>query len=145
MTSHPSLHESLYLSTESPPPSFLVKHRMLLLAVLGVVLYVGCIGLIDLWYPDEPDIAEVAQAMFVSFFIGAGLLVYASSVGDRIRWWPRVAAFVLLGLALLTKGPLGLLLPGLVLTLWHGSRREWRPLLELAPLSLISLAIYLLW
>jgi 4-amino-4-deoxy-L-arabinose transferase-like glycosyltransferase len=239
MTSHRSLHESLYLSTESPPPSFLVKHRMLLLAVLGVVLYVGCIGLIDLWYPDEPDIAEVAQAMFVSgdwiaprrmgviwvdypplvywagsisstllggmnqftlrlpsalaavglvlltcavgsrwydaktglwagfllltfsqfvlqgvgyrtdmlfsFFIGAGLLVYASSVGDRIRWWPRVAAFVLLGLALLTKGPLGLLLPGLVLTLWHGSRREWRPLLELAPLSLISLAIYLLW
>jgi hypothetical protein len=212
---------------------------MVLLAVLGVVLYVGCIGLFDLWYPDEPDIAEVAQAMFVngdwiaprrmgviwvdyppliywagslsstvlggmnpftlrlpsalaaiglvlltcavgsrwydgktglwagfllltfsqfvlqavgyrtdmlfSFFIGAGLLLYASGVGDRMRWWPRVAGFALLGLALLTKGPLGLLLPGLVLTLWHGARREWRPLLELAPLSLISLAIYIPW
>ena len=212
---------------------------MVLLALLGVVLYVGCIGLFDLWYPDEPDIAEVARAMFVSgdwiaprrngviwvdyppliywagslssavlgvmnpftlrlpsalaaiglvlltcavgsrwydektglwagfllltfsqfvlqavayrtdmlfsFFIGAGLLVYASGVGDRMLWWPRVVGFALLGLALLTKGPLGLLLPGLVLTLWHGARREWRPLLELAPLSLISLAIYLPW
>jgi hypothetical protein len=34
-----------------------------------------------------------------------------------------------------------LLLPGLVLILWHGARREWRALLQLAPLSLISLAI----
>ena len=239
MTSDRSLHESLYLSSESPPPSFLVEHRMLVLAVLSVLLYVGCINLFDLWYPDEPDIAEVAQAMFVSgdwiaprrmgviwvdypplvywagslssallggmnqftlrlpsalaavglvlltcavgsrwydektglwagfllltfsqfvleavgyrtdmlfsFFIGAGLLVYASGVGDRIRWWPRVAGFALLGLAMLTKGPLGLLLPGLVLTLCHGARREWRALLQLAPLSLISLAIYIPW
>jgi 4-amino-4-deoxy-L-arabinose transferase-like glycosyltransferase len=212
---------------------------MFLLAALGVLLYVGCIDLFDLWYPDEPDIAEVAQAMFVSgdwiaprrmgviwvdypplvywagslssallggmneftlrlpsalaaiglvlltcavgsrwydgktglwagfllltfsqfvlgavgyrtdmlfsFFIGAGLLIYASGVDDRMRWWPRVAGFALLGLAMLTKGPLGLLLPGLVLTLWHGTRREWRALLQLAPLSLISLAIYIPW
>ena len=239
MTGDGSLNESLYPSSESPPPGFLVEHRMLLLAVLGIVLYVGCIGLFDLWYPDEPDIAEVAQAMFVSgdwivprrmgviwvdyppliywagsisstvlggmnqfslrlpsalaavglvlltcavgsrwydgktglwagfllltfsqfalqamgyrtdmlfsFFIGAGLLVYASGVGEGRRWWPRVAGFALLGLALLTKGPLGLLLPGLVLALWHGARREWRPLLALAPLSLISLAIYIPW
>ncbi len=66
MTSDGSLNENLYSSSESAPPSFLVEHRMLLLAVLGIVLYVGCIGLFDLWYPDEPDIAEVAQAMFVS-------------------------------------------------------------------------------
>ncbi len=220
-------------------PSFLIQYRLLLLGLLGAALYVGCIGLFDLWYPDEPNIAEVAQAMFVSgdwiaprrmgviwvdyppliywagsisstvlggmnqftlrlpsalaaiclvlvtcavgsrwydgktglwagfllltfsqfalqavgyrtdmlfsFFIGTGLLVYAGGVGDGIRWWPRAAGFALLGLALLTKGPLGLLLPGLVLTLWHGARREWRPLLELAPLSLISLAIYVPW
>jgi 4-amino-4-deoxy-L-arabinose transferase-like glycosyltransferase len=239
MTGDRSLRDSFYHSSESPPPSFLVEQRMFLLAALGLVLYVGCIGLFDLWYPDEPDIAEVAQAMFVSgdwiaprrmgviwvdypplvywagslssallggmnqftlrlpsalaaiglvlltcavasrwydgktglwagfllltfsqfvleavgyrtdmlfsFFIGAGLLVYASGVGDRMRWWPRVAGFALLGLAMLTKGPLGLLLPGLVLTLWHGARREWRALLQLAPLSLISLAIYIPW
>ena len=239
MHSDESLNKYIYPLTAAPPPSFLVEHRMLLLAGLGLVLYVGCIGLFDLWYPDEPDIAEVAQAMFVSgdwivprrmgviwvdyppliywagsissyvfggmneftlrlpsalaaiglvlltcavgsrwfdaktglwagfllltfsqfalqamgyrtdmlfsFFIGAGLFVYASGVGTRMRWWPRVAGFALLGLAVLTKGPLGLLLPGFVLTLWHGARREWRPLVELAPLSLISLAIYVPW
>jgi 4-amino-4-deoxy-L-arabinose transferase-like glycosyltransferase len=46
---------------------------------------------------------------------------------------------------MLAKGPLGLLLPGLVLTLWHGSRREWRRLIELAPLSIVALAVYLPW
>lgn len=56
-----------------------------------------------------------------------------------------MVAFALFGLALLSKGPLGLLLPGLVLVLWHGSRREWRRLFELAPLALVSLAVYLPW
>jgi 4-amino-4-deoxy-L-arabinose transferase-like glycosyltransferase len=46
---------------------------------------------------------------------------------------------------MLAKGPLGLLLPGLVLTLWHGWRREWRRLVELAPLALVALAVYLPW
>jgi hypothetical protein len=77
--------------------------------------------------------------------ITAGLLVYAAGAGDRPRWGLRVAGFALLGLAMLCKGPLGLLLPGLVLTLWLGSRREWRRLLELAPLALVSLAVYLPW
>ncbi|NIO08914.1 MAG: hypothetical protein GTO40_13225 [Deltaproteobacteria bacterium] len=220
-------------------PSVLVQYRMLVLGILGCLLYVGCIGLFDLWYPDEPDIAEVAQAMFVSgdwiaprrmgviwvdyppliywagsisssifggmnaftlrfpsalaamglvlltcavgtrwydgktglwagfflltssqfalqavgfrtdmlfsFFIASGSLLYVSGLGDSRRWWPRAAGFGLLGLAMLTKGPLGLLLPGLVLVLWHSARREWRLLFGLAPLSLISLAIYLPW
>lgn len=80
-----------------------------------------------------------------SLFIGAGLLVYAHGAGERPRWILRVAGFALLGLAMLSKGPLGLLLPGLVVTLWHGSRREWRRILELVPLSLIALGVYLPW
>jgi 4-amino-4-deoxy-L-arabinose transferase-like glycosyltransferase len=80
-----------------------------------------------------------------SLFIGAGLLVYAKGVEKRASWPLRIAGFALLGLAMLSKGPLGLLLPGLLLTLWHGSRREWRRLLELAPLSLVALAVYLPW
>ena len=210
-----------------------------LLLGLGLLLYVPVLGLRDLWYPDEPDIAEVAKAMFLSgdwiaprrmgviwvdyppmiywagslasrllggmtefalrlpnalaavglvlltYFtgsrwfgpragwwagfalltfgeftrqavsyrpdvlfslaIGAGLIVYARGAGERPRWGPRAAAFVLLGLAMLAKGPLGLLLPGLVLTLWHAGRREWRRILELAPLALIALAVYLPW
>ena len=80
-----------------------------------------------------------------SLFIGAGVLVYARGVGERPSWLWRVAGFAFLGLAMLSKGPLGLLLPGLVLTLWHGSRREWRRILELAPLSLVAMAVYLPW
>ncbi len=80
-----------------------------------------------------------------SLFIGAGMLIYAKGAGERPNWLLRVAGFALLGLAMLSKGPLGLLLPGLVFTLWHGSRREWRRILELAPLSLVAMAVYLPW
>lgn len=217
----------------------LERHRYLLLASLGTLLYVTCLGLRDLWFPNEPNVAQTALAMFLggdwvaprrmgvvwldyppliywagsassiifgamsevslrlptalgaialsliachmgsrwfgpaaglwaglvlltspqfalqaigyrpdmlfSLFIASGLLVYASGVGPEPSWTPRVAAFVLFGLAMLTKGPLGLLLPGLVLCLWHGARREWRPLLALAPLALVSLVLYLAW
>jgi 4-amino-4-deoxy-L-arabinose transferase-like glycosyltransferase len=215
------------------------RRGALLLAAAGVVLYVPWLGLRDLWYPDEPDIAEVARAMFTSgdwvaprrlgsiwvdyppllywagtasshllggmsefslrlpnalaaialalatgaagarwlgeraglwagfalltfvqyvhqavsyrpdvllaLAVGAGLFLYARGAGHPARWWPRIAGFVLLGLAMLAKGPLGLLLPGLVLTLWHAARREWRRLLELGPLALVALAVYLPW
>ncbi len=80
-----------------------------------------------------------------SLWIGAGMLVYAAGAGERPRLLLRLAAFVMFGLALLAKGPLGLLLPGLVLVLWHAARREWRRVLELAPLSLVALAVYLPW
>jgi 4-amino-4-deoxy-L-arabinose transferase-like glycosyltransferase len=46
---------------------------------------------------------------------------------------------------MLSKGPLGLLLPGLVLVLWHGARREWRRIFALAPLSLIAVSTYIAW
>ena len=48
-----------------------------------------------------------------SLWIGAGLFAYAAGAGQRPRWWLRVAGFALLGLAVLAKGPLGLLLPGM--------------------------------
>jgi 4-amino-4-deoxy-L-arabinose transferase-like glycosyltransferase len=80
-----------------------------------------------------------------SLAITGGLVCYAAGAGERPRWYLRVAGFVLLGVAMLAKGPLGLLLPGLVLTLWHVARREWRRIIELAPLSLVALAVYLSW
>jgi 4-amino-4-deoxy-L-arabinose transferase-like glycosyltransferase len=224
---------------EPERPSSAVRHRYALVAVLALALYVPFLGGWDLWYPDEPDLGEVAVAMYksgdwvaprrmgviwvdypplvywtgvasshlfgrvsafslrlpnalfgvglvlltclagsrldgpraglwagvamatflqfalqavgyrpdvpFSFFIAAGLFAYAAGAGERPRWWLRVAGFALLGLAMLAKGPLGLLLPGLVLTLWHGWRRRWRLLVELAPLALVSLAVYLPW
>jgi len=222
---------------ESSSP--MVRYRIPLLIALGTVLYLPFLGLHDLWYPDELDIAEVCRAMFLSgdwiaprrmgtiwvdyppmiywvgtvsshvfgtmsaftlrlpnalaaiatalvtcvggsrwfspraglwagvvlltaqqfvlqavgyrpdvlftLFISAGILLYAEGVGDRPRPWFRIAGFAMFGLAMLAKGPLGLLLPGLVLTLWHGSRREWRRLLALVPLSIVALAVYLPW
>ena len=216
-----------------------VRHRYLLLFLLGLLLYVPFLAGRDMWYPDEPDIAEVGKVMYESgdwvsprrngviwvdyppmiywtatisahalggysefafrlptalaaialvlltcgagsrWFgaraglwagfmlltfqhywynainyrpdvqfalpLAAGVFVYAAGVGERPRWLLRVAAFALFGVAMLAKGPLGLLLPGLVFVLWHGSRREWRRILELAPLSIVSMAVYLPW
>lgn len=216
-----------------------IRYRTLLLVLLGALLYIAFLGLRDLWYPDELDIAEVARAMFLSgdwvsprrmgviwvdyppmiywagtvfshlldgmsafslrlpnalaaittvvitcavatrwfdartglwagfalltfmsfvyeansyrpdvlftLMITSGMILYVHGAGERPRLLFRIAGFAFLGLAMLAKGPLGLLLPGLVLTLWHGARREWRHILEMAPLSLISLAIFLPW
>jgi len=83
--------------------------------------------------------------MLLTFFLATGMFVYAHAIARRLEWWPRIVAFLLFGVAMLAKGPLGLLLPGMLLTLWHGSRREWKPLLQLAPLSLLSIAVYLPW
>ncbi|MEZ5987984.1 MAG: glycosyltransferase family 39 protein [Planctomycetota bacterium] len=216
-----------------------VRNRTWLVLLLALVLYVPFNGMRDLWYPDEPDIGEVAQKMYesgdlvaprrngtvwvdyppmlywvgcgVAFLAGGvgewslrmasalgalallwlvlragarwfgaeaalwsalalltmvqfaynavsyrpdvlftlgfagGLLLYAEGVGERARAGPRIAGFALFGFAVLAKGVLGLLLPGLILVLYHGSRREWRRILALAPLSLVSLALYLPW
>jgi 4-amino-4-deoxy-L-arabinose transferase-like glycosyltransferase len=216
-----------------------LKHRTLLLLLLGALLYVAFLGLRDLWYPDEPDIAEVARAMFRSgdwirprrmgeiwvdyppmiYWVGtisshllgdmsafslrlpnalaaigtvlmtgfacsrwfgaraglwagislltflgfvyeansyrpdvlftltitAGMLLYAEGADDRARFLLRAAAFACFGLALLSKGPLGLLLPGLALVMWQAFRRKWRRIFEMAPLSLIAVAVYLPW
>jgi hypothetical protein len=45
---------------------FAVRHRYVVLSLSGLLLYTAFIGLRDVWYPDEPDIAEVALAMFLS-------------------------------------------------------------------------------
>lgn len=76
-----------------------------------------------------------------------GFLLYlaADSHSGFARLWRQVAAFACFGIAILAKGPLGLLLPGLILTVWHVSFREWRRFFLLAPLALVSLAVALLW
>ena len=216
-----------------------VEHQSLLLFALGALLYVSFIGLRDVWYPDEPDIAEVARAMFLSgdwisprrmgeiwvdyppflywagtisshllngmsafslrlpnalaaigivlvasaaatrwfdartglwtgfalstfmlfvyeansfrpdvlftFTITAGMITYVEGSGERPRLALRILAFLFFGLAMLSKGPLGLLLPGLVLVLWHGEQRRWWRILELAPLAVLAIAVYLPW
>ena len=234
-------HERTAPTVEQAPTddAWVVRHRLLVVFLVGALVFVAGLGARDLWYPDEPDIGQVTKAMFesgdwvvprrngevwidypplvywggcafsralggmtpfalrlpsalaaillalatciaasrlfgpraglwagvllatfVQFVysavgfrpdmlfataIGCGTLLYAAGVGDRPRWTYRVAGFACLGLAILAKGPLGLLLPGLVLTLWHVSRKEWLRLFELAPLALVALAVALPW
>jgi 4-amino-4-deoxy-L-arabinose transferase-like glycosyltransferase len=77
--------------------------------------------------------------------IAGGMLLYAWGAEGRGGLGRRAGGFALLGAAMLAKGPLGLLLPGLVLLLWHASRREFGRAAGLAPLSLVSLGVYLPW
>lgn len=218
---------------------FLVRNRTLILLLTGLLVYVAFLGLREVWYPDEPDIAEVARAMFLSgdwvtprfigeiwvhyppmvywvgtvsshilgdmsafslrlpnalaaivtvlltanfarsyagntagfwagfalltfmlfvyegnsyrpdvmftFTIAAGVFSYAAGSTEGGKAHMRMLAFVFFGLAMLSKGPLGLLLPGLVLVVWLGLQRRWLRIIELAPLSLIALLVYGSW
>jgi len=223
-------------SGESPVADFLIKNRTIILLLVGIVVYVTFLGLREVWYPDEPDIAEVARAMFLSgdwvsprrmgeiwvdyppmiywigtvsshafgemsafslrfpnaiaaiatilltagvakswfgetagFWAGATLLTFVLFVYEGNSYRPdvvftltiaagmfsyvsgggnvllRALAFLLFGLAMLSKGPLGLLLPGLVLVTWLGIQHKWLRILELAPLSLVALLVYFSW
>ena len=219
--------------------TFLYRHRVLFLLLVGALLYLSFLGLREVWYPDEPDIAEVTRAMFDSgdwvsprrmgeiwidyppmvywigvvsshlfggmsafalrlpnaigalatvlftaavvnawfgraaaFWAGFSLLTFMQFVYEGNSYRPdimftlsiaagifsyvagseagkglamRALAFAFFGVAMLSKGPLGLLLPGLVLVIWLGLDRRWLRILELAPLSLISVAIFGLW
>lgn len=91
---------------------------------------------------------NVHPDMCFSFFLATGIFVYAQAL-DRDRGSVRiagyVAAFVLFGLAFLSKHAIGLLLPGMVLFLWHASYRHWRQLLTLAPLALVSIVVAFPW
>lgn len=86
--------------------------------------------------------------MAFAVFVSAGLASYAFGV-SRFQGWPatawQVAGFACFGAAILSKGPLGLLLPGLILVVWHASFRQWRSMLLLAPLSLAALAVAAPW
>ena len=43
-----------------------VRHRLIVLLLLGTLLYIPWLGFRDFWYPDEPDLAEVCRAMYLS-------------------------------------------------------------------------------
>ncbi len=89
--------------------------------------------------------------MAFALFQTAGLLLYGVSFSMepfRQRPWCyllRCGAFACFGLAVLSKGPLGLLLPGLILAIWLASIGNWKSMLAIAGYSVISLAICLPW
>ncbi len=115
----------------------LLDQRSALLA--GVIL----IAMPTVWFHATNLQVDLGYAAFQA----AGLALYLA--GDARSGMPsvgyRIAGFACFGVAILGKGPLGVLLPGLILTCWHAWNREWRRLLELAPLSLAAVVVALPW
>jgi len=129
------------------------------LAAIGIVLMVCAVG--TRWFNARSGFwAGFALLISITFTwqangyrpdilfalgITAGLFLYALGTDGERGWWLKAAGFACLGIAMLAKGILGLLLPGLVLTLWLGARRKWAQIFMLVPLSLASLAVFLPW
>ncbi len=88
-------------------------------------------------HPDMPYAAAVT--------LGLATYAWAEGLTGAGAWAARAGAFAAFGLAWLGKGPLGLLLPGLVLTLWHAWNRQWWRILALGPLTLAALAVVAVW
>lgn len=89
---------------------------------------------------------HVDMAFVLSQGIGIGLYVWAFLAFEGWRsFLLRALSFCFLGAAILSKGPLGLLLPGFILTLWHLSNKQWRPTLLLAAWTPMALLVALPW
>jgi 4-amino-4-deoxy-L-arabinose transferase-like glycosyltransferase len=93
----------------------------------------------------QSSLIQVDMGFAAAIAAGMALYVAGDARSGLSSWLLRIAGFAGFGLAILAKGPLGLLLPGLILTLWHAWNREWLKILALAPLSLAALAVALPW
>lgn len=100
-----------------------------------------------MWFQITTIQADIGYAGFQALGMALYLVGDARSGTSSCfgSWLWRIAGFACFGAAMLGKGPLGVLLPGLILTCWHVWNREWRRILELAPLALVSLLVALPW
>lgn len=73
--------------------------------------------------------AVITDMTFVFFMNCVLLTFYRGYTGQQRRWY--LASFFFAGLAVLTKGPIGLLLPGLIMLIFLISERRPRELLHL--------------
>ncbi len=84
--------------------------------------------------------------MVFAFLVACGFGAYGwGATNDRSFSLLKIVGFFCFGLAVLAKGPLGVLLPGLILLIWHATLRQWRSLLALVPLSLVAAAAAMPW
>lgn len=109
----------------------------------GLLAGVVLVATPTVWFHATNLQADLGFAMAIA----GGLAFYhaGETVAGARAWWLRIAAFACFGVAILAKGPLGVLLPGLILTCWHLWNREWRRVLLLAPLALVSLMVASPW
>ncbi len=109
------------------------------LASIAVILLATCVEMVALSRASVTD-------MTLSAFIGLTLWCCYLTVHKSTRWW--LLAGVFSGLAILTKGPVGIVLPGTVLMLYGFMSNRVKPVFfnRYFPLAIvIALAIALPW
>jgi len=110
------------------------------LTALGAALAFALSPLVLIW-----GRIAVSDALFSGCLAIALLLFWSSYAGEGRRWW---AGWCLLALAVLTKGPVALVLAGLTLAIFGWLQRDWRTLAcRLRPLRglLLTTALALPW
>jgi hypothetical protein len=113
------------------PSALYATLGVLCLYVLGRKLYGGEVGLLagailatTLIYENQAVSARVD--MTLSFFVTVSLLLfYALCRGFFVHWLWYFLLYALVGVGTLAKGPLGILLPGLVIALFLTIKRRW--------------------
>lgn len=85
--------------------------------------------------------------MLFAFFFGLAIFSFdlARHPKQGVSRWGVVLSGLAMGLAAITKGPVGILLPGLVLILDSLIRRRWRDVISLFFCGLISTTIFIGW
>jgi 4-amino-4-deoxy-L-arabinose transferase-like glycosyltransferase len=103
-----------------------------LAGVLGALVLATCAGYVAL---GRILILDMTFALFLNLAIGLGYLALSRV---RPRLWPW--AYLALALAVLTKGPVALVLAGPILVIWAAvCRRPWSPLINLKGWLLLAI------
>lgn len=87
------------------------------------------------WLISKTIITDMT--LFV-FFNAVLVFFYIAYCGKNKNWY--YPCYLFSGLAVLTKGPIGILLPGLIVTLFIIARRDWREIPRMRPLGFVIFA-----
>lgn len=98
-------------------------------AVLSSLIQLSAFGY---WLVSKTVITDMTLFVFFNGILVFFLLAY---LGDQKKIY--YACYVFSGLAVLTKGPIGILLPGLIVTIFIVMRRDWAEIKRMKPLGFI--------
>ena len=135
------------------PSALYATVGVIFLYLLGAKLFGARVGLLagailatTMIYQSQAVNARVD--MTLCFFVTLSLILFYSIYRGFLRHplWPY-AMYSLVGLATLSKGPLGLVLPGLVIAVFLALKRDWKQFFKFAlhPGVLIALVLVVGW
>ena len=135
------------------PSALYATLGVVFLYLLGAKLFGAEVGLLGgailattMIYQTQAVNARVD--MTLCFFVTLSLILFYAIYRDFLRHplWPY-AMYLLVGLATLSKGPLGIVLPGLVIAVFLALKRNWKMFFKFAvhPGVLIALVLIAGW